>query len=144
MHRSFRVAKEAWRFSWIGAVGFCVDGGLLLLSHEWLNLNWSAARLLSFTIAVTITWFLNRTITFGDRAASISLEEWRRYFAVNGIGALINLGIFLFLIECVPLFSGHPLVTLAVAAAIALAFNFFGSRRFVFRANPVGQASTDA
>ena len=127
------LAREAWLFALVGAVGFAVDGGFLVLSHKQLGLDWPAARLLSFTVAATVTWLLNRSLTFGGRSGPIRLSEWRRYLAVNGIGAVLNLGIFLALIELVPAFRKHPVGALAVAAAIALAFNFFGSRSFAFK-----------
>jgi putative flippase GtrA len=138
-----RLAREAWLFTLVGAIGFCVDGGLLLVSHERLGLAWPFARLLSFTSAVTVTWLLNRRLTFSNQSGTLTLDEWRRYFAVNGVGAALNLGIFLMLMEFVPSFSSHPLIALAIAATVALTFNFFMSRRLVFYSVRAGRTATD-
>ena len=138
-----RLAREAWFFTLVGAIGFCVDGGLLLVAHEQLGLAWPIARLLSFTSAVTVTWLLNRSLTFSVQSCTLTLDEWRRYFAVNGAGAALNLGIFLALMEFVPRFASHPLIALAVAATAALVFNFLMSRRFVFQSIEAGQAAAD-
>jgi putative flippase GtrA len=138
-----RLAREAWLFTLVGAIGFCVDGGLLLVGHEQLGFAWPFARLLSFTGAVTVTWLLNRSLTFSNQSGPLTLDEWRRYFAVNGVGAALNLGIFSMLMEFVPSFSSHPLIALAVAATVALTFNFFMSRRLVFQSVRAGQTATD-
>ena len=99
--------------------------------------------MLSFTSAVTVTWLLNRGLTFHDRSGIITVDEWRRYFAVNSVGAVLNLGIFLILMEFVPSFSGRPLIALAIAAAVALTFNFLMSRTLVFRHSRAIQTATD-
>lgn len=131
-HSSASLIREARLFALIGAVGFCVDGGLLLLGHRHCGLEWPLARLLSFTAAASVTWLLNRRFTFSGSKRSLKLDEWRRYLTVNGVGAILNLGIFMGLVGFAPAFRDHPLVALAIAAAIALAFNFLGSRRFAF------------
>lgn len=128
-----RLVRQLVAFTSIGAIGFCIDAGLLVLGHDLLGLDWAIARLPSFTVAATTTWLLNRRFTFDARAGSDELAEWRNYLAVNIGGAMINLGAFLVLIRFVPLLHDRPVVTLAISAAVALAFNFLGSRHFVFR-----------
>ncbi|MHB1937800.1 MAG: GtrA family protein [Acidobacteriaceae bacterium] len=125
------LPREAGRFALIGAAGFGVDGGLLVgLHHEGLALL--PARLLSFSVAVTVTWALNRRYTFPTRRGR-ALPEWRRYALVNGIGALLNLGGFFALLGRFPAWRATPLVPLALAAAVALVFNFWASRQIAFR-----------
>lgn len=128
-----KLGREAWLFTLIGAAGFGIDAGLLMLGHQLLGLGWPVARVISFSAAATVTWLLNRTLTFKDRSGTAKASEWRRYVAVNGVGAVLNLGIFLALIQYVPMFEDRALPALAVAACIALAFNFLGSRTVVFR-----------
>ncbi len=91
------------------------------------------ARLISFSTAVTITWLLNRLLTFRRHASKKWFSEWRRYVAVNGLGGLVNLGLFSVLASPIPGLSFHPLGAFAIASAIALVFNFIGSRTFAFR-----------
>lgn len=133
LERLAGLGREAWLFTLIGAVGFSLDAGLLVLGHEIVNLDWPIARLISFSAAATITWYLNRTLTFKNRVGPPRLDEWRRYLAINGVGAVLNLGIFLILIHFVPMFHDHPVAALALAAAIALTFNFLGSRSIAFK-----------
>ena len=59
----------------MGAVGFLVDGGLLyLLVAQGMSPH--LARLLSFSVALTTTWALNRAWTF---QAGSSVEAGRSY-----------------------------------------------------------------
>lgn len=130
MRRTSRV-EFVW-FLAIGAVGFAVDGGLLLAMTEAMGWPVLGARLLSFSVAVTVTWLLNRVLTFRHLASARRLREWRRYVAVNSVGAAINLGVFTALVWTVPWLHSSPLAAFALASAAALAFNFLGSRSFAF------------
>jgi putative flippase GtrA len=127
------ISHQFAGFLVVGAVGFIVDGSLLMVMMKSAGLPALMARLISFSVAVTVTWLLNRLFTFRRRASGRRLAEWRRYVAVNGVGGLINLGIFALLAGPVPGLSMHPLIAFAIASAVALIFNFAGSRTFAFR-----------
>ena len=124
---------QAGRFAAIGGIGFVVDGGILTLLNSVYGINLFYARLVSFSVAVTVTWILNRQLTF--TATANAGQEWGRYAVVNGIGALINMGLFFWLIFAFEPLARWPIVPLAIAASIALVFNFFASRRIAFRHN---------
>lgn len=124
---------QAGNFAAIGAIGFLVDGGLLSLLHSLYGAGLVPARLLSFSAAVTVTWLLNRRRTFAERRDSRPVREWSRYATVNSVGALINMGVFFWLIGRYEFMAGVPLLPLAIAAILALAFNFFASKHIAFR-----------
>ena len=124
---------QAGRFAAIGAIGFVVDGGILTILNSAYGLNLFYARLVSFSVAVTVTWFLNRQLTF--RATPEPGREWGRYAVVNSIGALLNMGIFFWLVYTFDVLAEWPIVALAIAASIALVFNFLGSRHIAFGDN---------
>lgn len=123
---------ELSRFVLVGGVGFCVDGSILVLLHQHLGLGILIARLVSFSLAGTTTWYLNRHLTFNVPLLRRPRDEWTRYLAVNGIGALLNLSVFMLLIQIFPSLAPYPLLVLAIAALAALIFNFLGSKYFVF------------
>ena len=127
-----RMFEQAGHFAAIGAIGFMVDGGILMLLHSVFDFSLLHARLISFSVAVTITWYLNRKKTFSSRDAR-AINEWGRYAAVNTIGALLNIGIFLWLIFRFETLANWPIVPLAIAASIVLVFNFLMSRSIAFR-----------
>jgi putative flippase GtrA len=133
MYQPRNLAKEVRRFLLVGVVGFLIDAALLVLAHDLLMLEWPIARLVSFIAAATVTWLLNRSLTFAARAGRATIEQWRRYVAVNGAGAALNLTVFMLLIYLAPPLADRPIVALALAAAVALAFNFLGTRAIVFK-----------
>ena len=129
---------EVRRFVLVGGVGFCVDGGILVLLYQHLGLGVLVARLVSFSLAGTTTWYLNRRLTFNPPLSSRPRDEWTRYLAVNGLGALLNLSVFILVIELVPSLAPYPLIVLAMAALVALIFNFLGSKFLVFNKEQAG------
>ena len=127
------LTQQAGRFFIVGSIGFFVDGGILTVLHSIFEFSLLQARLVSFAAAVTMTWYLNRKHTFTDSRDSRAVREWTRYAVVNGIGAMLNLGIFLWLVYRFNVLASWPIVPLAMAASIALVFNFFASRHLAFR-----------
>jgi putative flippase GtrA len=123
---------EVWRFALVGCIGFAVDAGILivLLKHSLLPL--AISRLISFSSAVSVTWLMNRQFTFRIGSRPIHARECRRYFVVSALGALINYGLFLLIMSAVPRLAPYPVVVLAIAAGVAMLFNFVGSRRYAF------------
>lgn len=116
----------------VGTVGFVVDAGVLT-GLSAAGVSASAARPWSFLVAVTITWYLNRTYTFHHQAAKHRLAmEWLRYLITGSSGAAFNFLVFYALLWSA---SGeiHPLVALASGSIAALLFNFFGAKHFAFR-----------
>ncbi len=127
------ILQQGGRFVVVGAIGFFVDGGILTLLHSLFDFSLLHARLVSFAVAVTVTWYLNRRHTFAASKDVQAMHEWGRYAVVNGIGAALNLGIFLWLVYRFSVLASWPIVPLAIAASVALIFNFFASRHLVFR-----------
>ena len=122
-------------FATVGAIGFAVDAALLsLLVHVW---SWPhyGARAVSFAAAVSVTWYCNRHWVFRrtDRAA----VEYGAYFGVQSVGAVINLGAYALIIVALPPLARLPVVPLAAGAALALLFNFWAAKRWVFAAAPL-------
>lgn len=113
-------------FTLVGAAGFVVDASVLLLLHA-VGLDIYVARLLSWLTAATATWWLNRTLTFMDRSASL-LRQWLMFLAANSAGGLINIGVSSALIAA----RLAPVAALACGALAGLLWNFLASRRFVF------------
>ena len=125
-------AKRLPKFASVGAIGFLIDAGILTVLMTGFGLHHYPARAISFATAVTATWYLNRRWVFDRAAVKMSGSEYGAYFAVQIIGALINLGVFVLAIELSEDLANVPVVPLAMGAALALLFNFGASSRFVF------------
>ena len=119
-------------FILVGAIGFVIDAGILTALVNGLGAGHYAARALSFTAAVTATWYMNRRWVFAKIATRKRSREYTSYLIVQAIGAVINLSIFVAAIEFLPDLAKVPVIPLAIGAAVALLFNFSASRRFVF------------
>lgn len=120
------------RFCLVGGVGFVADtAGLYLLSRAG-GLDLYSARALSFIIAATLTWGLNRRFTFAANRKA-SGKEWGQYILVNGAGALVNYGAYALAISILPLARAEPVIAVAIGSALALFVNFFANKHLVFR-----------
>ena len=126
------IGWQARSFIVIGTIGFCIDGGILTMLNSVYGMELVPSRLVSFSVAVTVTWLLNRIRTFAHRADARPVREWGRYALVNGIGAMLNMTIFFWLVAQFDQLARVPLVPLGIAASIALIFNFFASKHVAF------------
>lgn len=129
-----RHAKQFAAFGAIGTVGFVVDAGVLTLLSQAAGIDIYLSRLVSFTVAVLVTWLLNRSLVFKTRHAESRQKrrELGRYFLVQAGGAIVNLAAFAALVWFYPQLRAIPVVPLAAGAVLALLFNFSGSRLWVF------------
>jgi putative flippase GtrA len=121
------------KFAIVGAGGLFVDGLVLVLL---IGMNWTLfqARIGSFAIAVSVTWFLNRKWTFNrsglDKPAIV--QQYTYYLMVQAIGAGINIGIFFLVIYWSPMAQAEPLVALAAGSLIAMGFNYVLAKKIVY------------
>jgi putative flippase GtrA len=129
------VAIRFLKFSGIGVAAFLIDvivfQGVLSLSTASLYL----ARLISFVVATTAAWLLNRTFTFRDATGTRPLLQWARFFGANLVGGSVNYAVFVLAIAMVPLAAAFPVLALAAGSVSGVAFNFTAYQRYVFRAD---------
>jgi len=125
--------RQLFQFSLVGAVGFVVDAGILMLLVRYGAWHALAARCISFPAAVTATWWLNRTYVFRGRRSETIAGEYGLYVGVQAIGALINIAVFAGIVLLLPASGQFPVTVLAVASAIALIFNYSAARVCIFR-----------
>lgn len=127
-------------FLLVGVIGFVVDAVILTLLMSVFEYDHYTSRACSFTVAVTVTWYLNRRWVFDRKRMPISGREYSAYLLVQIIGAVINLAVFVLVIEFVPGLLQIPVVPLAIGAVAGLLFNFTASSMFVFN-SPHADAS---
>ncbi|MEQ5788871.1 GtrA family protein [Erythrobacter sp. NFXS35] len=115
----------------VGGTGFAVDAALLYL-FAGFGLHFLLARLLSFLVAVMITFWLNKTWTFAD-AEGLLLRRSALYLAVQLAGGAVNLGGFWIVAAAFDLRGGLLIVPLIAGSAAAIAVTYSGSRFLAFR-----------
>ncbi|WP_421715892.1 GtrA family protein [Arcobacter arenosus] len=127
--------KQIIRFGTIGTIGFCVDASVLVIGVNLFLFSIESSRLISFLCAVFVTWLLNRTFTFSRNQSFSKRKEYILYLIIQSIGAFLNYGIFILLIYMNEFFEYYLIVTLAISSIIVMFFNYFASKKIVFKAN---------
>jgi putative flippase GtrA len=117
-------------FSLIGIFGFVVDSSVLYLGLG-LGLGLRLGRVVSYLVAVTATWALNRRFTFGASGRR-AVIEWARFAITQLAGAAVNLGTYFVLVAASDLVARFPVIGVAAGSIAGLAVNFVAARAFVF------------
>ena len=123
------------RFCMVGIVGLGVDLAVLYAT-AWA-LGWYAARVLSFTVAASATWWLNRRFTFqagGADTASIG-QQYLRYMVSMLGGAVLNYTAYVATLHWINL-PGKAALGVALGSCAGLASNYLTARHLVFKQKP--------
>jgi putative flippase GtrA len=127
-----RSTREVLSFLAVGGIGFVVEAAILTALTGYAAWSPWQARIPSFLTAVLITWALNRRHTFRGRGLQRSSVEAFWYTAIQGGGALVNLGIFGVCLALVPELAKVPVIPLAIGAVGGFAFNFLLSSKWLY------------
>lgn len=120
-------------FCMVGGIGFVIDAGILALLVHGFGAGPVMSRLVSFPCAMTATWYLNRRVTFSHAVSNDLGQEWFRYALVSVAGSLVNFIIYVACIRLSQTMYSYPEIALAIAAIMALVFNYLGFSRYAFR-----------
>jgi putative flippase GtrA len=127
------LRRENWiqflKFGVVGGLGYLVNLAAFALLVEGEGINHIIAAVLSFCIAVTNNFVLNRTWTFAGARGGHTGFQAARFFAVSLGGLGINLLVLSGLVDL----AGAPAVaSQATAVAVAMPFNFIGNKLWTF------------
>ena len=123
--------RQFLRFSVIGTGGVVVDASALYGAMHGLGLDHYSGRLLSWLVAATFTWTMNRRFTFADSRPP--LTQWAKFLAANAVGGIVNYGVYAGLVTFNPLVAVYPVIGVGAGSIAGLAFNFSASKWVVFR-----------
>lgn len=117
----------------IGAIGFAVEA--ITLTFLTGVVGWAAwhSRMISFPLALAITWTLNRKYTFRGQSAYGRVRDALGYTVIQSMGSLINLVVFRTALELAPVMHTLPVIALAIGAVAGLSFNFIVSRTILYK-----------
>ena len=129
------LGAQFLRFASVGAFGFCVDLVATLALAPALGPD--LGRIVAILIAVSVTFALNRSHTFGSRKSPV-LKQAGRYLLVSGAGAGVNYAGYATCLAIIA-YAGHNVaqnrslaIAVAFGSALAMGFNFLGARFFAF------------
>lgn len=126
-----RIEPAFLKFGLVGAVGFATDAAILQVLVHGVNLDPFAGRLISFGLAVLVTWQLNRAFTF-KVAEPATAREALLYFGVQGAGGVANLAVYSAALLVAPSLRGMLLIPLALGSAAGLCLTYLGSKHLAF------------
>lgn len=125
---------EFLRFCLVGGIGFLVDWGVLEQCVEG-GMPTLPARTLSILVALQVTYVLHEAFTFRTHAG-YRLRRWLQFAGWNLLGGAVNLAVFMGMVQ---LLGGvvadawiGRLLAMVTGTAVALVFNYWANRRFVF------------
>lgn len=137
------VSRELLTFGLIGIVGLFVDMAALAVALHLLGLDPYGGRVFSYLMAATATWYLNRRYTFIGVSRRGAIRQWGKFLAANAVGALVNYGVYVLVLQAGPAFlaamglegAGRflPYAGVAAGSISGLIFNFTLSKLIVFR-----------
>ncbi len=128
------LRKSFALFVLAATVGFVIDAGVVTTLVRWLAWGPWQGRFVSFPLAVTATWWLNRRHAFRDTRRGDSRVEYAAYWAIQLAGAVVNFGIYGLCLDLAPPLAALPFVPVAIGGLAAMLFNFAVARSTVYRA----------
>jgi len=129
----YRIEAQFARFAAIGTLAFAVDTTTLYFARGVLGLGLYTGRVVSFLVAASFTWAMNRRFTFPEARDAPMARQWLEFLGANGIGGLVNYGVYAALVAYVGIVATHPVLGVAAGSLAGMSFNFGASRGWVFR-----------
>jgi|GEM_PF-522221 len=128
---------QFFKFGLIGALGFVVDTTFLYVGLDAFGFSRIAAGFFAFPFAVTFTWIGNRLYTFADQPHEPMAKQWAKFAAVCTVGIVFNRGTYSLMVSLIPFVYAYPVFGLLGGTATGMLFNFFASKKLVFKAQPL-------
>ena len=119
------------RFGVVGLIGFGIDTAIVYALRAPIGLY--AAGMVSYLVAGSAGWALNRLWTFRGRSTGRAHRQWVLFLATNVGGLLLNRGAYVALIATSPLCVRYPVLAVAAGAVAGMFVNFAVARNLVFR-----------
>jgi dolichol-phosphate mannosyltransferase len=143
LRRLYTFKFGAWsqlvQFLTVGGLGTVVNLALLTL-FLGLGLTDHVAVASAIVLSMLFNFVLNRRFSFGESRKGSWIRQFVGFMGACSIGALINYGVTLVLID--KFFAMRPQVAALFGIAAATAFNFIASRYLVFRSSHIRPPAT--
>lgn len=117
------------RFLTVGVIALASDAATLYALRGEMGLI--PAKIVSYMVALTVGWLLNRYFTFKS-SDSKAFHEWLRYGVIYIGTGVIHVSIFALLTYHSLHLYHHPIFALLITAGIVAVINYFLSKRFAF------------
>lgn len=119
------------RFGCIGGVVYLFDASCFYLLFRLLGMP-TPARAISVALAMTLSWWLNRTFTFHAGKSTMAWTELVKFMLSQLPGACINGLVSVLAFGYLPLAQGNAWIATALGSCAGLCANFVMAHVFVF------------
>ncbi len=119
------------KFGVVGVFGFLIDTAVVYGLRASLGLYGAGA--VSYVVAATGNWALNRVWTFRGSGSGKAHHQWALFLLTNLVGFTLNRGTYALLVTFVPLCNAQPVFATAAGAVAGMFVNFGMARAVVFR-----------
>ncbi len=129
-----RLSRDIALFAVGGVLGLIIDAAVVQALVGLQHWNAYLARVVSFLLAATFTWWWNRRHTFAGRSSGRRAHaEWLQWLALMSAGAVVNYGVYALCLQLFPAWHRWPALAAAVGSAVAALVNFSAARGVLFR-----------
>ena len=132
----FHYIAEMAMFATVGSFGIAVDYLVYFFAQQAGGIDHIKARALSFVVAVSSNWMLNRLITFTASPRQNPLLQWTYFGATSLVGFVANFGTYSLLTLNVPYYTYSYNKAFFIGIGVGFAFNYLLARFFVFAPSP--------
>jgi putative flippase GtrA len=129
-HAASSRLRHVGGFVLAGSLAFVTDITVLVLLTKVAGLNPFLARFIAISIAMVVSWAINRTVTFPVHAAP-SLAEFGRFASVAWSANAFSYAVFSAILLIRPVTSEVLATGISVVASMAI--SYAGFRFAVFR-----------
>jgi len=113
-----------------GGTAFVTDVGVFQLLHVGIALPPLIARPLSISVAMVVSWLINRSVTFAMPGPA-RLAEFLRFAALAWVAAALNYAVFAVVLWVWP--AIWPPVAIFIASLAAMVLAYLSMRFAVFK-----------
>jgi putative flippase GtrA len=129
-----RTGNQFLRFSLVGSSGVVVNLAVYTLAIYVFDLHYLPAATLSFMVAMTNNFLLNRFWTFKTHQLAQGVGgQYLKYFLVTFFGYGVNMALLWVFIDG---FHWHKVFSQMVAILVTTLSNFIGSKLWAFKSRP--------
>jgi putative flippase GtrA len=125
------ISHDFIRFGIVGTLGFVWDTATVYALKGPAGLYIAGAC--GFLVAATINWAINRFWTFRHLDHNAAHHQLMQFLAVNSIGFVFNRGTFFTLVTVSLRCREQPVLAIIAGSAAGLVFNYFLSKKYVFK-----------
>lgn len=119
------------KFGVVGVIGFGIDTAVVYGLRASLGLYGAGA--VSYVVAATGNWVLNRIWTFRGQGSGKAHQQWALFLTTNLAGFALNRGTYALLVTFSTLCHAQPVFAVAAGAVAGMFVNFGMARSVVFR-----------